>query len=101
MKIDSTTRNKMKEDLTTVVNYYFPHGKPSELSIGNMHTLWFKVFCNRKYEYNNGNVIKIDGKRLMELDFDFTLYPCDSNDNTLQTALISIFKEMGISVLKL
>ena len=98
MKIDSTTRNKMKTDIQIVCDYFFPKGV-YELSIGNMHNVWFKCFANRNYPNDNGNVIFIEGKRLLEQDITYSLYPCDSNDNTLQTALISIFKELNISVL--
>lgn len=98
MKIDSIVRQKMKEDIAIMVNYFFPIGI-SELSIGNMHNVWFKVFSNRKYDDKNPNVIFIDGVRLLSYDEHYELYPCDSNDNSLQTALISIFKELGVNKL--
>jgi hypothetical protein len=99
MKIDINTRQQMKNDIKVICDYFFPKGI-TELSIGNMHNVWFQTFCNRNYHETNGNVISIEGKRLLDQDLNYEIYPCNSNDNSLQTALISIFKELGINVLK-
>ena len=98
MKVDVNTKNRMKNDIKVICDYFFPKGI-NELSIGNIWNVWQKTFENRKYHETNGNVVSIEGKRLLTQDLNYELYPCNTNDNTLQTALISIFKELNISVL--
>lgn len=95
MKIDKLTLDQMKNDIEVICKYFFPKGI-NELSIGNMHNIWFKTFANRKYDDLNGNVIFVNGKRLLKQDDLYSLYPCDTNNNSLQTALILIFKQLNI-----
>jgi len=99
MKIDIKSREQMKSDIMITLNYFFPKGI-NELSIGNMWNVWFNTFESINYPDNNPNVIFVNGVRLFSQNPDYILYPCNSIDNTLQTALIAIFKELNISVLK-
>jgi len=99
MKINETTRQLMKSDIKTICDYHFKNIMIEELSIGNMFLLWHAVYMNKQYDDNNLNVLKVNGKRILERDTNYNYYPCDSNDTTLQTALISIFAELGIKVL--
>ena len=77
MKIDFNTRTKMKNDISIVINHFFPKGI-HELSIGNIWNIWFKTFENRRYPDNNPNVIFDKGFRLLSFNSDYELYPCNS-----------------------
>jgi len=99
MKIDNITKNKMKKDIEVICNYYLKK-EVKELRIGDLFNIWNKVYCNRHYSNDNPNVVLIDNIRLLPMDFSIDFYPCNTNDNTLQTALIQILTELGYIVKK-
>lgn len=59
-----------------------------------MHQIWFKVYVCIKYDSENANVIKLNGKRILPYDPNFELYPDNTNDTTLSTALKIIHKNL-------
>jgi hypothetical protein len=100
MKVTPEVYQKMKSDIKVILNIYFPYAEtiPFEFfRISDLHEIWFKVYANRKYEDSHPMVQKKNGKRVLKLDESFEMYPCDTNDNSLQTALIKLFKELTSS----
>lgn len=65
-----------------------------DLSKFNVHTLHFFVYKNKNFDDENPNVTFIDGKRLFELDRDFELYPGDTNDDNIETAMKRALKQV-------
>jgi hypothetical protein len=57
--------------------------------------LWAKVYNNIKYYNDNANVYFIDGKRLFEQNENFEYYIDDTNDKTIETALIFVFNNIS------
>ena len=56
-----------------------------DLSKFNVHTLHFFVYKNKNFD---------DEKRLFELDRDFELYPGDTNDDNIETAMKRALKQV-------
>jgi len=99
MKVTEVEFQKMKADLKVVFDYY-----------RNVHGITFNgikyipessyfnflciVYANKRYTDDNRNVKFINGKRLFEYDETFEYYLCDTNDNTLYTALKKAVKEI-------
>lgn len=64
--------------------------------------LWHKVVDDRRHDDNHprfrditfedGTKRPADVRRLPHVGFDFELYPCDTNDETLATALVKAWK---------
>lgn len=97
MKISDNIFQKMKSDLAIIIKAYgLSELKFGELKESDFYTLWHFVYCNRKYPESNKNVRLVNGKRLLSLDINFEYYPCDTNDNTLGTALKKAIKEILI-----
>jgi hypothetical protein len=95
MKIDSNTFLKMKTDLSVIIkSYNLNYIKFEDLTDSDIFAIWSFVYNNRKYTESNKNVKFIDGMRLLPLDIDFNYYPCDTNDNTLLTALKKAIKDI-------
>ena len=97
MKIDKSTKELMKKDIEVICSYYLKK-EVKELRIGDLFNIWNKVYVNRHYSDSNSNVILIDNVRLLPMDLSIDFYPCDTNDNTLQTGLIQILTELGYTV---
>ena len=100
MKVTPEVYSKMKSDIKVMLKVYFPYAEtiPFEFfRISDMHDIWFKTFVNRNYEDSHPMVKKREGKRVLSFDPNYELYPCDTNDNSIQTALIKIFKELTSS----
>ena len=91
MKVTGNDLLKMRADIKILVDYLTEGKGFKNPSITTMHDVWFNVYANRRYEDSHPMVIKIEGKRLLEQDKNFDLYPCDTNDNTIETALKAIF----------
>ena len=50
---------------------------------------------NRRYNDSNLNIRKgLDEKRLLEYNPDYEIYPCNTNDETLETALKYILEKL-------
>jgi hypothetical protein len=95
MKIDNGTLKKMEEDIKVVLNYL--DLTPASLNVNDLNNVWFKTWCNRTYSDNNPNVIKDkNGKRILSfIDRDnYDLYPCNTNDTTIYTALNKILTNL-------
>jgi hypothetical protein len=84
MKIDKSTLSTMEQDLIIVANHL--KLTLSELNTNDINNLWFYVYCNRNYNTENHNVIKINEVRLLSQINDFELYPCNTNDISIYTA---------------
>jgi hypothetical protein len=88
MKINDNVLQKMISDLRVVIKAYnLDSLKYTELSISDFFTMWHFVYNNRRYLNDNRNIKFVEGKRILEHDDDFEFYPCDTNDDTLLTAL--------------
>ena len=95
MKIDKDTLATMQDNCLKVWNrlieiYPDIQGKLNEKTAND---LWFRTWSSVAYPDTNPNVIKdADGKRILEFNPDYDLYPCDSDDKTMQAALNRIYK---------
>lgn len=88
MKVNDNIFQKMISDLRIIIKAYnIDSLQYSELSVSDFFTIWHFVYSNRRYSNDNRNVKFVDGKRILEQDNNFEYYPCDTNDNTLLTAL--------------
>ena len=99
MKIDKTTREMMKQDIKVVLFHLAEQSdisvKEIDFTIPLIHSLWFKTVCSKSYDISNPNCItKENGERLLKLNEKYELYPCNTNDTTIETALKSIFFEI-------
>jgi len=96
MKVTKEVREQMKSDIKTVLDFYLPnYPNYLDLSVRDYYTIWSWVWMNKKYDDSNGNVrFTKDGNRLFEYNPDFEIYPCNTNDKTLETALKSILFEL-------
>lgn len=64
----------------------------------NLHvsTVHYFVYKNLRFPSNNPNVTFMpDGSRLLEIDETFELYPNDTNDDTVSTAVRKALKIVG------
>ena len=98
MKVNELVFKKMKSDLRIVLDYYKDlYGitfDNIEIPVSTYFNLWHSVYANKRYTNDNKNVNFVEGKRLFELDESFEYYPCDTNDDTLLTALRKAIKEI-------
>jgi len=98
MKVSEIEFQKMKSNLKVVLDYYYNiHGVTFnyiDIPESTYYNLWNIVYANKRYTDENKNVKFINGKRLFEYDETFKFYPCDTNDNTLLTALKKVIKEL-------
>lgn len=68
----------------------------SQFTAGHLHDLWFRVWASVNYPDSNPNVVRdANGNRLFTHDETYELYPNDSNDTTLLTALKRAAKQMA------
>lgn len=88
----------MTDKITTFLSYATPNDFTKEnlenLSIPSMFLIWNKVTQNIKFDNNNANVLSIDGVRMFEQNDTFDFYVDGSNDDTIETALKYIFKNL-------
>ena len=95
MKIDIHTLSIMENDINTLIHYYKIDIK--KVTINEMNHIWFYTFANRTYLDDNANVKK-DEKGVRILPFidreKYPLYPCNTNDATLFTALKAILTKL-------
>ena len=92
MKIDEGTRKQMLTDVKAIIKY-LPYDLDN-LEIWQKHDIWFRTYANRKYPDNHPYIYKKNGKRVLEQDLNYELYPCDTNDNTIETAINWIIKNI-------
>ena len=94
MKIDNAILQRMKEDITILLEHYdyIDYVMKAGFNEGKMFQTWHKVYASIKYGDDNQNVAKkADGTRLFKRNPEYNYYPCDTNDNTLSTGLKKIF----------
>jgi hypothetical protein len=95
MKIDNKTLNNMQTDIKVILTFAGLQAKT--LNVNDLNNIWFMTWCNRTYPDNNPNVKKdINGQRILSfIDRDnYDLYPCNTNDTTIYTALNKILKNL-------
>ncbi len=95
MKIDNETLLIMQNDIKTLVG--FLKLDVNKLDVNDINNAWFLTWCNRTYDNNNRNVLKKEnGERLLSfIDREnYDLYPCNTNDTTIYTALNKILKNL-------
>ena len=95
MKIDKNTLQIMTNDIKVIID----HKKldVNLLDVNELNYLWFATYCNRTYSDDNKNVFKdSSGNRVLSyIDREnYDLYPCNTNDNTIYTALNVILKTL-------
>ena len=98
MKVDKVTYTRIVSNLETIIDYF---GKSDILvmfeddNVNTAFMLWHKLFCCKTYDTENPNVLKAeDGSRYFLLDDTWTLYPCNTNDDTIKTAIVKAVKEV-------
>ena len=98
MKVTNESLKIIIDICQKVVNFYRDEMKInldlSKLTESEMNFIYFKGYCSIQYEDNNPNVLKINDKRLFEYNPNFKYYQCDTNDNTLNTAIKQAFKSI-------
>jgi hypothetical protein len=84
----------MTNDIKVILSHY--KIDPKILDVNDLNNIWFRTYMNRTYLDDNANVIKINGNRLLSyIDRDnYDLYPCNTNDTTIYTALNVILKKL-------
>lgn len=105
MKVTKEVFEKMKSDIKVILDHYKLKTESIEsISDSTLFAIWRKVYQNRyspsEVKFNgvmqvNPNVDFNDvGERILERIDTFEFYPCDTNDNTLLTALRKATKEL-------
>lgn len=97
MKIDNKTLAKMEQDIKTVIQNTDIPVKIKDMTVYDLNNIWFIAWCNRTYPDNHTMVKKdFSGQRILSFidRDDYDLYPCNSNDTTIFTALNKILKNL-------
>ena len=95
MKISQNTKNQMISDIQVIVNHLAKNSRVFDITEPTtQYLLWNITVINRKYDNKNGNVIFVNGSRLLPQIESYDFYPDNTNDNTITTALKSVFKEI-------
>ena len=97
MKITKGVFNDMVAKMRIMVNFIGRdiceqsfHNNP----VGCAFNIWSMVYFSVNYPDKNPNVRKVRGVRLFVHDDSFELYPCNTNDDTLQTAVVKAVKQI-------
>lgn len=91
MKVKEPEYSKMKEFIFKVLAAF--EISPKQIRNEHFFHLWMKTFYCVTYPDDNPNAL-IKGKRIIPQQ-DFPLYPCQSNDDSLNTAIRKIIKELS------
>jgi hypothetical protein len=91
MKIDKQAREIMKDGIKGTLKAFNIKAK-DVVTIELMNQLWFKSFQLKTYTRARFPNLVIDFPTVTNKEYP--LYPCDSNDKTIDTALKTIFKEL-------
>jgi hypothetical protein len=91
MKVDKETRDRIKEDMRKVMDAF--HLYPENCTDSrSLHSIWGFICSERRYDDTHP---RFQGReRILPHDPDHDLYPCGTNDDTLQTALAWAMKEL-------
>jgi len=98
MKVNKQIFNQLKSQLETLVEHLgFEQTQQQyhQEKVGTAFWLWHKLYMCISYPDDNPNVFrKADHSRLFKQDASFVLYPCDTNDDTLLTALVKALDQI-------
>lgn len=101
MKIPKEKRDEMRDKMQRWLDNYrrlYPQWEkvdPTKFEVGTLHTVWFRTWASVAYDNTNPNTAyDLSGVRLFKQDPDYNLYPYDTNDTTLGSALMAIRKEL-------
>lgn len=100
MKIQSQSIEQMRKAILPTVNYLKQTAViPADYNINNLtdadrQHIWFKSWANVAFDDENPNVMRTEAGRICPHDRDFPLYPDNSNDDHVRTALKRIFQEI-------
>jgi hypothetical protein len=97
MKIDNNTYLKMQSDINAILPYYMVRKQVEkhEITESLMHDIWFTVYANTRWADNDPRIFRTEsGERVLKYNPNLDLYPCNTNDITLSTALNKIRKEL-------
>ena len=97
MKINKSTFLKMQSDINSILPYYMVRKQVElkEITEALMHDIWFTVYANRVW--NNKDIRLFRGEfneRVLSFNANYELYPCNTNDTTISTALNKIHKQI-------
>ena len=92
MKYPQTQYNELKSALVVFKNHYDLDKETATAYALHLH---FKVYQQKTYEDQNGNIIRnADGSRLFELNESFRLYPDGCTESHVTTAMKNAIKEI-------
>lgn len=97
MKIDNTTFLQMQADLNLILPFYMVRNQIEleEITEAMMHHIWFEAYANRTWADNDPKIYRDElGERILSKKENYDLYPCDTNDTTISTALNKIRKAL-------
>ena len=104
MKVTNEAFQKIKSDIKAVMDFHNVSGTIEIYSDEILTSIWHRTFQNRYsqsrvkiggVEVSNPNIdFKENGDRLLERDTKYKLYPCDTNDTTLLTAVRKAVNEI-------
>lgn len=96
MKVKPETLKMMAENIRTYLSARFPavlediKKDPSKVSTAEMWTIWHHI--TDEIRFSDDHPRFQNRKRIFNFNFDFPLYPDDTNDATLETALKKVMK---------
>ena len=105
MKVKFNTLQAIRRDFQVLVAF-LEHGRGDpelhhdlhkmykENKVSTAFQLWHSNYANRQYPSDNPNVYFTFGSRLLPYNPDFQMYPDDTNDDTLKTALLKVCDEI-------
>lgn len=92
MKVTKDVYSDIEEKVSIVLPYLLPKDKGAitidRFTNSDLMHVWFRAATSVSFDDTNPNVLRdANGKRLFEYDFNYPLYPCDTNDTTMVTAI--------------
>ena len=96
MKVKPDTLNMMVDNIRNYLTARFPSvledikNKKGDIKTFEMWTIWHHI-CDEK-RFDDSHPRFNNRKRVLDFDWHFSLYPDNTNDVTLETALKKVFK---------
>lgn len=88
MKYPQNQFNLLVDGLKVLVSHWSGLTKEIALQRHMLHDLHFRVYLNYTYPISNPNVMfDKDGVRILPLNESFELYPNNTQDNQIETAM--------------
>ena len=102
MKVTKDVYVDIEQRVSKALPYLLPKDKGTitidRFTDSDLMHVWFRTATSASFDDTNPNVLRdADGKRLFEYDFNYPLYPCDTNDITMQTAIRKAIKSYLIA----